>query len=359
MSTFLLVIKIAGIGIGILFGFILLEMIMAVFAPWIKAPVQPMQSGAKSGKRLSPKNRQNVSFKVNDTTIRGWLYLPANVNRPIPCVIMSQGFGGTKDMILESYARRFLEHRMAVLTYDFRHFGESEGEPRQLFDTRAQIEDLRAAIKYARSCKGIDPDRIALWGTSASGGYGLIIAAEDKNIACVIAQCPSLDRHADMKKGLEENGFWFYLRLFVHAQRDKGRSRLGMRPHRIPIVGKPGTLAFHTAPGVFNGYEELGGAESPTFNNETCARVMLVNDPYNPIDFVDKVHCPALLLVCEKDKLVSGIGYKAAAEKMGSLATVREFPIGHFDIYHGEWFERATNEQIEYLQQHLHLREQQ
>ena len=75
-------------------------------------------------------------------------------------------------MILERYATRFVEAGLAVLTFDFRHFGASEGTPRQLFSLKYQLEDFRAAIEYARSRQEIDPDKIALWSTSGTGGYG-------------------------------------------------------------------------------------------------------------------------------------------------------------------------------------------
>jgi cephalosporin-C deacetylase-like acetyl esterase len=129
-----------------------------------------------------PANRKNVSFTVDGLKIKAWLYLPKNAGSSYLCVIMSQGFGGTKDIDLELYALRFADNVMAVLTYDYRYFGESEGNPRQMFSIQSQIEDLKAAIEYIRGLESINPDRIALWGTSAGGGHPIIIASEDKKL---------------------------------------------------------------------------------------------------------------------------------------------------------------------------------
>jgi hypothetical protein len=44
--------------------------------------------------------------------------------------------------------------RVAVLTalaFDYRHFGDSDGTPRQLLDIAHQLEDWQAAIAYARA----------------------------------------------------------------------------------------------------------------------------------------------------------------------------------------------------------------
>lgn len=69
---------------------------------------------------------------------------------------------------------------------------------------------------------------------------------------------------------MEREGYGYFFRLFVHAQRDKGRSRFGFSPHTIPIAGLPGTTAMLTAPGAFDGYATLV-SDSDTFKNEVCA----------------------------------------------------------------------------------------
>jgi pimeloyl-ACP methyl ester carboxylesterase len=261
---------------------------------------------------------------------------------------MSQGFSGTKDCVIERYALRFVESGFAVLAYDFRHFGTSEGQPRQLFDTLKQHDDLRAAISYARRRSEIDPEKIVLWGTSTSGGYGLVIAAEDTRIAAVIAQCPGIDHQADSKLFFEREGIGYFMRLFVHAQRDKGRSRFGLSPHKFSIVGKPGTIAMLAAPGAYEGYANLV-AESNTFVNETCARVLFMTHGQDPVEASKQVKCPVLFLVCEHDNLVSPDSYKRAAEALDKKAKVVRYPIGHFDIYEGEFFLNAINQKNEFL----------
>ena len=337
------------IGLGIIIGVILIYLVVIILFPVFSEPKQPIQkTEPEIGK--APKYRHDVTFTVEKTTLSAWLYLPGELSTSVPCIIMSHGFGGTKDMILESYALRFVEAGMAVLTYDYRHFGASEGEPRQLFSMAGQLEDLKAAINYARSREEINPDKIALWGTSAAGGYGLIVAAEDPRITCVVGQCPALDSHEDSKLALKREGIGFFLRLFVHAQRDKGRSRFGLSPHRIPIVGRPGTLAMITAPGAFEGYSNL---VSPNFINQVCARALLTSQGYNPIDYAKDVHCPVLLQICEKDNLVSEVSYKKTADILGEYAEVKTYPIGHFDIYEGENFEEAANDQITFFKKHF------
>ncbi len=339
------------IGLGILIGVILIYLVIIIFFPVLSVPMQPLQKEKPEIDEV-PECRNDVTFTVGKTTVRAWLYLPRRTSTSVPCIIMSHGFGGTKDMILESYALRFVDVGMAVLTYDYRHFGASDGEPRQLFSIGMQLEDLEAAINFVRHRKEIDPDRIALWGTSAAGGYGLIMAAQDPRITCVVGQCPALDSQEDGRLALKREGIGFFLRLFVHAQRDKGRSRFGLSPHRVPLVGRPGTTAMITAPGAFEGYAKL---VSPEFENQVCARAILTSHGHNPIDYAKDVQCPVLLQVCEKDNLVSEASYKRTADILGEYAEVKTYPIGHFDIYEGENFEKAVHDQIAFFKRHFRI----
>ena len=178
------IIKSVLIGFCVLIATVLLYLIVILFSPILSVPKQPIPKREKEddSPKHPPASRQDVQFAVNGINISAWLYLPHDTSGTVPCIIMNHGFAGTKDFILEKYALRFIEEGYAVLTYDYRYFGESEGEPRQQFDVLSQLEDLRVGIAYARNRSEINPEKIVLWGTSASGGYGLAIAAEDTRI---------------------------------------------------------------------------------------------------------------------------------------------------------------------------------
>jgi uncharacterized protein len=120
------------------------------------------------------------------------LYQSDGANEPTPCLVLGHGFSGTKGLA-RVYAERIAAAGLAVLVFDYRHFGASGGEPRQLVDVGKQRADYHAAVHYARTLPGIDPARIALWGTSFSGGHVLAVAAADPGIAAVVAQVPLID----------------------------------------------------------------------------------------------------------------------------------------------------------------------
>ena len=66
---------------------------------------------------------------------------------------MAHGLAAVKEMRLDAYAERFAAKGYHVLVFDYRHFGGSEGSPRQLLDIGKQHADWAAAVDYAQ------PDR--------------------------------------------------------------------------------------------------------------------------------------------------------------------------------------------------------
>jgi len=337
--------------IGIIIGILAFYLLIVTFAPGFTVLKQPLEKAKQLSKKVGakpPQSRKDVNFQVKGMSISAWLYLPEDLSAPVPCIIMGHGFGGTKDMILESYALRYQEVGFAVLAFDYRHFGESEGKPRQLILIPHQLEDYTAAIEYARGLKEIDSARIALWGTSASGGYGMAIAAKDKNIACVCAQCPGLDPHASREMFLKKLGIGHFLRLFVHGQRDMMRFRLGLSPHKIPIVGKPGSIAFFPISDAYEGYSKLA---PQNFINEVCTRVVLRSHGFKPVEHLRNVQCPILIQICDHDSLAP---ISAEIEKeLEKYAKVKHYSIGHFDIYIGDNFEKSVSDQLEFFKKHL------
>lgn len=84
-------------------------------------------------------------------------------------MVLGHGLGAVKEMGLEVYAQRFRAEGYAFLAFDYRHFGESDGELRQLLDINKQLQDWQSAIGYARTLPEVDGKRVVLWGTSRAG----------------------------------------------------------------------------------------------------------------------------------------------------------------------------------------------
>ncbi|MCK9275749.1 MAG: alpha/beta hydrolase [Syntrophales bacterium] len=347
-------------GIGVLFfmilGFIvavcIIYLLIVAVIPWMKVPSLSISDEDRQPvkDRRAESERETVLIPVKGVHLEAWLYVPSDISGTVPCIVMGHGFGGTKRMGLGRYASRFREEGFAVLVFDYRYFGGSEGTPRQLIWIPSQLEDWSAAIEYARSLERIDSSRIALWGTSLSGGHVIVKAASDHGIACAIAQCPGVDGRASAELTFRKLGIGGAFRMIVHGQRDLVRSWMRLSPHKMPIVGKPGDLALLTSEGAYEAFRMQAPVD---FINEACARIIVRADKYRPIKEAPGVRCPVLLQICNFDNITPGEAAEKTAASLGHFAEVKHYPIGHFDIYEGENFEESLHDQLIFFKKHL------
>src|SRR5947209_3412910 len=108
--------------------------------------------------------------------IEAWLYLPEG-DGPHPAVVMAHGIGGIKAGGLAPFGERFRREGLAAVAFDYRHFGGSAGQPRELLSVPRELEDYRTVIDWAVAHPDIDPQRIFAWGTSFAGMHIVELAA--------------------------------------------------------------------------------------------------------------------------------------------------------------------------------------
>lgn len=130
-----------------------------------------------------------IEFTSEGATLRGLLFRPDDVERP-PVVVMAHGTSATIHMVVDEYAEVFRRSGLAVLLYDHRNFGGSGGDPRQEINPWTQCRGYLDAIDLTQTLAGIDPDRVALWGDSYSGGEVLVVGAIDPRVRAIVAQIP-------------------------------------------------------------------------------------------------------------------------------------------------------------------------
>lgn len=291
--------------------------------------------------------RSNVEFSSGGLTCRAWWYRPDTPHRA--CVVMAHGLGGVRTAGLEPYAVRFADAGFAVLLFDYRHFGASDGNPRQLVSVRRQLADWGAAIAFARAQPGIDPKAIALWGSSFSGGHVVKAAARDGAVAAICAQGPMMDGLAATLNIVRYAGLGQVLRLAQKGLHDLFSAALGRERVHVRLVGAPGTLATMTTPDAEPGYRAIVG---PDWLNRICACFALGLSFYRPVSVAHRVRCPALLIAVD-DSVAPASAAMRAAQRIGTRCELHRLAIGHFDLYVGAGFAQGMALQLEFLQRVL------
>ncbi|OBI40090.1 alpha/beta hydrolase [Mycobacterium colombiense] len=291
--------------------------------------------------------REDLQFASGDDLISAWLYRPPG-DGPAPLLVMAHGLGAVRGMRLDAYAERFSAAGYACLVFDYRNFGDSEGRPRQVLDVGMQLADWAAAVAYARTIPGIDPDRIALWGTSFAGGHVIATAARLPGIAAAVAQCPFTDGLASARTITNP---LIAARITARAVRDLLARRRGRPPVMVATAGKPSEVALMNTPDAYAGYLRLvpDGLE---FRNEVAARIALQVFSYRPGRSTPEITCPILFCVCEADSVApAGATLRHAAK--APRGEVRLYPEGHFAIYVDDAFDRVVADQLAFLDKHL------
>jgi pimeloyl-ACP methyl ester carboxylesterase len=336
-------------------------------------------------------SEDNIEFRSQGVTCRG-IYVRPAARRRAPLVVLAHGLGGVYEMRLDAYARRFAQAGYAALTFDYRHFGRSDGHPRHLLVREEQQRDIEAAIDFGKTLDGVDAEQVVLWGTSLGGGHVLDVASRRKDIAASIIQAPFTDGLASMRAASLPSVLGtlpFFLADLL--------ARLVRRPRVLALLAAPPLLpALMTKPDVVEGvlallppgsrmtgrlsrlyrrfaadkiklpeHISMSELEEPSEGGSLIGSIVLPSGTallngvsanflldvplWRPGKNIQNLRSPILVCACEKDS-VAPVGSTVAHAKRGSSCELRLYPYRHFEIYVGEPFEVAIRDQLAFLE---------
>jgi dienelactone hydrolase len=292
--------------------------------------------------------RERVSFESGGATCAGYLYLPGERSGPLPCVVLCHGFSGTMDRLFP-HARRFAAEGLAALVFDYRSFGASGGEPRQLVDVGDQQDDLRAAVALARADERIDPDRILLWGNSLGGAHAITVAADDPGVTAVVAQIP----FNGFPKKVAGRSTRDVLKLQAIILWDALRGRLGLKPHYIPMLAKSGELAVTATEEAEQHIRTLSGEGDTLWRNSVAPRGLLSMARYRPAADAARLAAPLLVCIAADDHETPEQTTRELAER-APHGELRRYEGTHFSFYNDPAIrDRVLADQIAFYRRHL------
>ncbi|MGI8880299.1 MAG: alpha/beta hydrolase [Jatrophihabitans sp.] len=292
--------------------------------------------------------RKKVRFSSGATECVAWHYPGTNGG----CVIMAGGAAVTKEPGTDRFATRFHDAGFSVVAFDYRRFGESGGRPRQVISIREQLADWQAAIGFVAGLPDVDRVRIALWGFSLAGGHALRVAADNPDVAAVVAQTPLVDGRAAAPNALRHMTPSALLRLTTRASLDGLGALVGRRPSLIPTAGVRGDVATLTTPDAMDGTRALDPeGRYAGWDQTVAARWALRAGFYRPARRAARVRCPLLVVVCDQDQSALPEPAAAAAQR-APLGEVVRLPGGHYapflDVH-----EQTVDAELSFLRRHL------
>ncbi len=295
--------------------------------------------------------RKNVTFKSKGLNCAGWLYVPNNLKPgdKAPAIVMAHGHSGVKEQGLDLYAERFSSAGFAVLVFDYRWWGASDGEPRcQLFPLE-QVEDYRSAITWVSTRPEVDPERIGLWGTSYSGGLVVYTATFDKRPKAVVAQVPaiiSLDARKAINPARWETMGEFLLRDRVERYKTGKVNYIKVVTPENEPCSLPGKEAYD--------FFMTTTADAPNWRNQITTESVEKMREFDAGYLIHWVSPAALLLIpAEKDYLLPFPAVNEAFVRAKEPKAMLPLPVGHFEVYSDPWLPKVASAAIEWFRKYL------
>ncbi|MBI2421366.1 MAG: alpha/beta fold hydrolase [Candidatus Hydrogenedentes bacterium] len=296
------------------------------------------QDGVKNFPGLS---RRAITFWSDGTRLAGDLFYPKDAASPLPAIVLCHGWGGIKAHLNPEIAPRFAAAGYAVLSFDYRGWGESDSrliitDPmpkpdasgnvtvtakavRNLVDPLDQQEDIEAAISFMEGEALVDKTRIGLWGSSFGGGHAVYRAAHDNRVKCIVAQVGPMDQRTALlpqQETLHQD----------HLKRVRGE---------LPPVPEDA--------------EKPGGLIGAPFYERFIGFV--------PADHTDRITIPVMIVDAELEHYFDNKdhGFKVFKQLEGRVPTEYHELKGvkHYDVYRGAGLDQAMALEIPWFDTHL------
>lgn len=294
--------------------------------------------------------KQPVAFFSEGVRLVGDLYLPDDIGPGDrrAGVVLCHGYTGVKDLYLPDNARVLTEAGYAVLTFDYKGWGESGG-PRSRLAPYSRVADVQAALTFLGARPEVDASRLGLYGTSYGGATVVWTAAIDSRARCVVSVV-GIGNGARWMRSVRRPDEWHD--LLERGARDRVR--------RV-MEGESEVVAREEILLPDRQSAELAAAARRN-NPAAVGRIPLeyVDQTleFNPEWVVDRIAPrPVLFVTSDDDRLVppeESAALFARAGEPKKLVVLEGY--GHYEVYAEPAFSQVMSAALDWYRQHLPAR---
>ena len=287
---------------------------------------------------------ETVRFYSQGVALTGTLKLPdgRQASERVAAVVQGPGWLGLREAkVYEPYHEVLLSEGIAVLVFDYRGFGDSEGDATYL-DPMTQVEDYRSAASYLQTREEIDPDRLGAFGSGGTGGGNAIIAAGlDERFKAMVGQVPISDGRDWLHRMRSEHE---WLDFLERVRLDRANRAL---TGQSELVGPRDGITIPTPERRVTTFKaDIDGKEPKLVALASAEAIMA----YRPIDYIARISPRASMIICvENDATTpedqSYALYEAAGQPKRLVVQTGTTHYGAYAQYRdlvapmiGEWF---------------------
>jgi fermentation-respiration switch protein FrsA (DUF1100 family) len=283
---------------------------------------------------------KTVNFKSEGLNVIGNLYYPANYQKSesYPAIIVAGSWTTVKEQMAGLYAERIANEGFITLAFDFRNFGESEGEPRFWENPAMKIEDIKSAVSYLQSLPEVNKEKIGSFAVCAGSMYTLMAAAEDTRIKAIVTAASWLqDKEA--------------VKLFYGGEEGVS-TKIAAAQKAKELFAKEGMVEYIETISTTNPDAAMYGPYDYYLNPERGAVKEWSDDKFavmswedwltlNPMPYASKLKAPTLMIHsdgCVLPQYTKNFFAKTASmdKKLDWLETDLDSPLQQFNFYDQE-----------------------
>lgn len=295
------------------------------------------------------KVRKNISFISKGMRCSGWLYVPDDLKEgsKAPAIVMATGFTGVKEMILPDYAAFFAGAGFVTLVFDYRYFGDSQGEPRSQVFPLEQVEDVRNAITWISDQPEVDSERIGIWGTSYGGGLVLYVGTYDKRVKAVVSQVPACASPEQQRAG-NPQGWDNTTKTLLRDRIERYKTGVVNYVKAVAPPGEPCCVPNREL------YEALMALKKPNWRNQITLESLEKMREFDSTSMIQMLSPTALLIIAaEKDAFFPPALLKEIYEKALEPKAMSMLPIRHTEVNYEPWLSKSADLAINWYKKYL------
>lgn len=288
-----------------------------------------------------------VQFYSEGVRVRGYLTAPDGAQGR-PGIVLCHGFGATMAMDFANYAPRMAAQGYAVLRFDYRHFGESEGEPRNLLLPLQEVDDVRNALTFMQQQPEVDPERLALWGTSFGGAIVIYTAALDQRPKAVVANVPVTNGRRWIRS---VNTAFDWERILDEVAADRAQRVLSGESKFVPVSEFRAPDPSPSAAAYFARHQHILGPQRELPWRSVEAVLEFAAD-----EVAGRISPRALLIIAAPRDTIAPfeqaeLAYAQAGEPKKLFPLPRE--VAHFDVYIEPVLSTVMEESLAWFKRYL------